>query len=52
MKPSELWLTKVIDHVNRIEADNFRKHCQELFGERWKLEWEQRRNEQTEIIAP
>lgn len=36
-------LTRFIDAVNRAESDNFRKHCQELHGERWKREWAERK---------
>lgn len=35
-------LNEIITFVNDEERRHFRLHCQLLFGESWKAEWQQR----------
>lgn len=41
--PDTAFLTAFIDAVNKADTDNFRRHCQEVHGERWKREFEERK---------
>jgi hypothetical protein len=44
VRKSQAMVTEFINQTLAWERTQFRKHCQELFGEQWREEWEKRKH--------